>query len=71
MDNLEQLYVEFLEFADAKAGEYGTMEVAGVMIAQGLSIYRSALDETDFNKLVDTISASRQEVKTFGQRTIQ
>lgn len=60
-----------LSFADKQAGEYGPLEVAGVMMAQALTIYRSALDEDAYNKIVDTISDSRGQVKKFEQRTVQ
>jgi hypothetical protein len=71
MTDLETVYGEFLAFADKKAGEYGALEVAGVMLAQALSIYRSALDDEDFDKLVDTVSDSRKQVKKFEQRSLQ
>lgn len=60
-----------LSFADKQAGEYGPLEVAGVMMAQALTIYRSALDEDAYNRIVDTISESRGQVKKFEQRTVQ
>jgi len=71
MGDLEQCYSEMLSFADKQAGEYGPLEVAGVMMAQALTIYRSALDEDSYNRIVDTISDSRGQVKKFEQRTVQ
>jgi len=47
------------------------MEVAAILMAQALSIYRSGLSEEEYNSMVDTISASRGQVKTFDKVVIQ
>lgn len=70
-DKLEQLYSNFLEFADHMAGIHGHMEVAAVMMTQALSIYKSSMDEDEYNRMVDMISASRTQVKTFDKPVIQ
>ena len=68
---LQTLYDNFLEFADHMVGQYGAYEVAGVMLAQALSIYKSTMTETEFDMIVDTISASRSQIKKFEQRSLQ
>jgi hypothetical protein len=68
---LQQLYDNFLEFADHMCVEHGPMEVAAVMMAQSLTIYKSALSEEEYNKIVDNISASRDKVKTFSKPVFQ
>ena len=70
-DKLQQLYNNFLEFSDHMAGIHGTMEVAAVMMTQALSIYKSNMDEDEYNRMVDMISASRTQVKTFDKPVIQ
>jgi hypothetical protein len=35
------------------------------MMTQALSIYRTSLDEIDYNNMVDNISSSRNQVKKF------
>jgi TRAP-type uncharacterized transport system substrate-binding protein len=47
------------------------MYVAAVMMAQALSIYRTGMDEEDYNKIVDTMSENRDKVQTFNPRTMQ
>lgn len=70
-DNLQNLYDNFLEFADQMCGEHGPMEVAAIMMAQALTIYKSALSESEYNQIVDNISASRDKVKTFERLNLQ
>ena len=50
---------------------YSAMEVAAIMMAISLSIYKSGLDELDYNAMVDNISASRSKVKTFNPSVLQ
>jgi hypothetical protein len=47
------------------------MEVAAIMMAQALTIYKSAMSEEDYNRMVDNISSSRDKVKTFERPVIQ
>ena len=66
MSQLEQLYSNYLEFTDHMIGQYDPMEVAAIMMTQALSLYRTSMDEDEYNQMVDVISASRTQVKTFG-----
>ena len=47
------------------------MEVAAILMAQALSIYRTGLSDDEYNKMIDTISASRGQVQTFDKVVIQ
>lgn len=69
--SLNRLYESYLEYTDHMVGEYGAMEVASIMMTQALSIYRTALDEDDYNLMVDTISSNRHNVKTFSKPELQ
>ena len=71
MSQLEQLYSNYLEFTDHMVGQYDPMEVAAIMMAQALSIYKTSLDEIDYNKIVDSISASRSQVHKFTTTILQ
>ena len=68
---LQQLYDNYLEFTDHMVGKHGPMEVAAIMMTQALSLYRSSLNEDEYNKMVDMISMSRTQVKTFEKPVIQ
>jgi hypothetical protein len=64
-ERLQELYNIYLGFTDGLVAEYGGLEVAAIMMAQAMSIYKTALDEIDYNKLIDSISASRSQVQKF------
>jgi len=70
-DNLEKLYHNYLEYTDHMVGVYGPMEVAAVMMAQALSIYRTGLTDEEYHQMVDSISASRNKVHTFEKPVVQ
>ena len=68
---LQQLYDNYMEFTDHMVGIHGSMQVAAIMMTQALSIYRSSMNEEEYNQMVDMISASRTQVKTFDKPVIQ
>ena len=70
-DKLQRLYDNFLEFTDHMCSEHGPMEVAAIMMAQALTIYKTAMSKEDYNRMVDNISASRDKVKTFQRSVLQ
>ena len=70
-DKLQQCYDNFIEFTDHMVGVHGAMPVAAVMMTQAMSIYRSSLTGDEYQKIIDTISASRNQVKTFNQVNLQ
>lgn len=70
-NNLQQLYDNYIEFTDHMVGIHGSMPVAAIMMTQALSIYRSSMNEEEYNRMVDMISASRTQVKTFNKPVIQ
>jgi hypothetical protein len=70
-DRLEELYHEMLSVTAHMVEEYGGMEVAAIMMAQALSIYKTGLSEMDYNQMVDNISASRTKVQKFTPNILQ
>ena len=70
-DKMQQIYDNYIEFTDHMVGVHGALEVAAVMMTQALSIYRSAMDPEDYDRMVDAISASRSQVKTFDSLPVQ
>jgi len=69
--DLEKLYSEYLNFNDAKVGEYDILAVASVMMAQALSIYKTVLSENDYNIIVDNMSDNRAKIKKFEGSILQ
>jgi len=70
-DKLQHVYDQCLEFTSHMVEQYGGMEVAAIMMTQALSIYKTALSDTDYNRMVDSISDSRDRVKTFTGPALQ
>jgi hypothetical protein len=70
-DGLTDLYTRYLTFADQMAQDHTAMEIAAVMMAQAMSIYKTALSEEDFNNVIDVMSVGRQSVKTFARPNLQ
>jgi hypothetical protein len=71
MSQLERLYNNYLEFTGQMVGQYDPMEVAAIMMAQALSLYRTTMSDEDYNRMVDNISSSRDQVQTFGGSLLQ
>jgi hypothetical protein len=61
---LDDLYQEYWMIHSQKLGTYDPLEVAAVLMAQAMTIYRTVLDEEDYNKIVDDIGRMRGRVKT-------
>ncbi len=61
----EDLYMKYLQFGGIMLEDYDAMEIAGVMVTQGLSLYKTCMNEEDYQKMVKNIYDRRNEVKTF------
>jgi hypothetical protein len=64
-DKLDVLYMNFLKFTDVMAEEYSAPAIAGVMMAQAMTLYRSILSEEDYDSLIHNIYESRMKVQPF------
>jgi len=62
---LEDLYAKYLQFTAVMLEEYKDIEIAGTMIAQALSMYRTVLPEEDYQRIVKSIYERRNDVKSF------
>ena len=62
---IEDLYAKYLQFTAVMLEEYKDIEIAGVMITQALSMYRTVLPEEDYQRMIKNIYERRNDVKTF------
>lgn len=69
-ERLNELYKKYWSFNSIMLEEYSPMEIAGVMMAQTMSIYKTLLTEDEFNSMVDTISNNRDQVRKLDQGPI-
>ena len=62
---IEDLYAKYLQFTSVMLEEYKDIEIAGVMVTQALSMYKTVLEEEDYQRMVTSIYERRNDVKTF------
>ena len=62
---LEELYQRYITFTDFMLEENSPAEVAGIMMAQALSLYKTILSPEDYISMTDTIYGARHEVRRF------
>jgi hypothetical protein len=67
----EELYSKYIKFTEVMLEEYDSLEIAGIIVSQALSIYRTVLSEEDYNQMVDNISDSRDLVHIFQGHDLQ
>jgi hypothetical protein len=63
--SIEDLYSKYLQFTSVMMEDYKDIEIAGIMITQALSIYKTVLEEDDYQRMVNSIYERRNDVKTF------
>ena len=62
-DQLENLYQDYWAFhASMIDKDYSPIEIAAILVAQALSIYKTVLEEDEYERIVDSISDSRDKV---------
>jgi len=70
-DQLQEVYDEYLDFTIRMINDTNALSVAAIMMAQALSIYKTAMDDEEYNAMVDNMSASRDQVKKFTGPSLQ
>jgi hypothetical protein len=63
--SIEDLYSKYLQFTSVMMEDYKDIEIAGIMITQALSMYRTVLPEEDYQRMVKNIYERRKDVKSF------
>lgn len=66
---LSDIYHEVLTCLDSLLTKNDPLAVAGCMLAQSLGVYRTAMDDDEFDKLMLAIYERRNEVKPFSSNT--
>lgn len=65
MDTTNSLYKKYMSFNDIMLEEHMPLEIAAIMVIQGLSFYRSFLNEEDYQRMVKSIYERKDEIQTF------
>ena len=63
--SIEDLYAKYLQFTSVMLEDYKDIEIAGVMITQALSMYKTVLPDEDYQRMTKSIYERRNDVKTF------
>jgi hypothetical protein len=62
-DQLENLYQDYWAFhATMIDKDHSPIAIAAILVAQALSIYKTVLEEDEYEQMVDSISNSRDKV---------
>jgi hypothetical protein len=63
-ENLEALYQKFWDMNNKLMAEgFHPLEIAGILTAQALSIYKTVLSEDEFDSMVNNILESKDRVQ--------
>jgi hypothetical protein len=60
---LEDLYQSYWQIHNEKILEASPLELAAVLVSQGLTIYKTVLDAEEYDNIVDNISDMRDRIK--------
>jgi len=67
-DTLDETYNDISDFVALKlAAGRSAFEIAAALVTIGASIYRTTLNEEDYNVMMDTISTNRNAVQKLAQ----
>ena len=64
-NSIEDLYAKYLQFTSVMLEDYKDIEIAGIMVTQALSMYKTVLPEEDYQRMVKNIYERRNDVKSF------
>lgn len=64
-EDIDNLYSIIADLAVNLSMEHSSLKIAAVLNAVGMSIYKTALNETDYEKMCETIYDLRHDVSTF------
>ena len=63
--DIDDLYGTIADLAVSMSMEHSALAIAAVLNAVSMSIYKTALNEKDYDKMCETIFNLRHEVHTF------
>ena len=63
--DIDQIYSTIADLAVSLSMEHSALKIAAVMNAVGMSIYKTALSESDYDKMCKTIYDLRNDINTF------
>lgn len=64
-EEIMQLYQEMFRMIIDKCTSHSSIAVAGTMIGLAMRLYRTALDDDDYNQMMDYISTNTDLIEPF------
>jgi len=64
-ETMQELYNKIFTMNTRLSNEYDATAVAAIFVAQAMRMYRTMLNDDEFNRMVETISQSANETKPF------
>ena len=68
-DDLSLLYDRYWDVTLDAVDTNEVLAVAAVMLSQALTLYRTALSENDYDRIIDSISELKDRVKILGNES--
>jgi hypothetical protein len=69
---MERIYNDFFELVNTKlAAGQDPLEIAAVMTAISMSIYRTVLEDDDYQRMIDSVSGSRDRIRPIQTQQLQ
>jgi len=64
-EDLQKVYDRYMDLTADLSEEFSPLAIAGVMVAQAMSIYRTTMSEEDYEAITANIYELRNKVKKF------
>jgi len=64
-EQLQEVYNQLLLAVSELVQEYDPLMIAAIMMTQSLSMYKTALNDVEFDLMVDSILSQKDKVKRF------
>ena len=61
----EDLYNKYMAFNNVMLEQHDPMEIAAILVIQGLTFYKSFMNEEDYNRMVNSIYDRKDQVRNF------
>jgi hypothetical protein len=69
---LEQIYFQAIALVDELLGKDArAVEIAPILVKTGLEIYKTILNEEEYQKIVDHIYDNRNEIQPLGEQVTE
>lgn len=69
--DITEVYDEYLNLSTKLMGRHPPLLIAGIMMSQAMSLYKTILTNSEYDEMVNTVAESRDQIKEFRFPTLQ